>query len=698
MDKYHPVIIACLLLTASTLAVFSPTFRNDFVNYDDNAYVFENPHVKAGLTGSNIRWAFSWQATEQVGNWHPLTWLSLETDSQLFGLGPWGYHLTNLLLHIANVLLLFAVLWRMTGEVWPSGFVAALFAIHPLHVESVAWVSERKDVLSTLFWMLTLLAYSWYVEHPSLKRYLLVVASFALGLMAKPMLVTLPFVLLLLDYWPLRRLTSSRLPVPGSQLSENRQLTTARYLILEKIPLFVLSAVSCTVTWYAQGRALQPLEKMPFSSRLGQALLSYCAYIGKMLWPTKLSAFYPLPEEGLAWPQVFAAGLLLVVLTFLVLRASRFPYLAVGWFWYLGTLVPVIGLVQVGLQSMADRYTYVPLIGLFLLAAWGVNDLALRWDCQRVAAWLGGGLVFILMLHSWSQCGYWSDGRRLWERALAVNPQNGYAENCLGGALMAAGEIDEGVRHYRLALESKPRYVHVLAHNNLASALFLRGKIDEAANHYKQALEIKPTDTRAHHDFAVLLLSQGKLQEAVEHLETAIRLDPGAAGSYCELGRVFFERGELDSAITNVRQAVELQPEVASYRCTLALLLNKRGETAEARQQYDESLRLDPQWLERNNIGARHWATSPNPSMRNGRLALELAEQICQATANQEPRYLDTLSMAYAELGRFDQAVAAAQQARDLAAKMKQDELVRQLENRIQLYKVHEPVRSSGSQ
>ena len=440
-DKHRGTIIYPLLI-AVTLAAFWQVRDHEFVHYDDDKYVMENPHVPTGLTRESIKWAFT---ATHASNWHPLTWLSHMLDCQLYGLNPRGHHVSSLLFHAANTVLLFLVLRRMTGALWKSAFVAALFAIHPLHVESVAWVAERKDVLSTLFWMLTMLAYLRYVEKPTIQRYLPVLMLFALGLMAKPMLVTLPFVLLLMDYWPLGRLDN------GLSVTRDR---LKRYwgLVREKLPLFALTAISCVVTFLVQrhGGAMPDLEWLPLDVRIANALVSYAKYIGKMLLPRHLAVLYPYPSGTLPLWQLAGAVFLLMYVSVMVFRSrQRYPYLAVGWAWYVGTLVPTIGIVQVGKQALADRYTYVPLIGLFIIIAWGVPDLVARW-CV-VSSWRRRRIllavsatasILALMTCTWFQVGRWRDRISLYTHALRVTSNNATIHNNLGNALLAEGKID----------------------------------------------------------------------------------------------------------------------------------------------------------------------------------------------------------------------------------------------------------------
>ncbi len=496
----------CLFLVIVTLAVYWQVGNHSFVNYDDNLYVYENPYVQAGLTIENIMWAF---IATYAKNWHPLTWLSHMLDCQLYGINPGWHHLTNVILHIVNTLLLFLVLRKMTGAFWQSGFVAALFALHPLHVESVAWVSERKDVLSTFFWMLTMWSYAWYVqrpgyvERPGNNRYYLVLLFFFMGLMAKPMLVTLPFVLLLLDYWPLNRFQHGQ----SGGISDSEQRWLALRLIWEKVPLLLLAAASSVMTFLAQqsGGALRSLNVVPLTVRVSNAIVSYVSYIGKMIWPRKLAVLYPHPGMLPGW-QVAGACLLLVFISFLAVRnVRRYPYFAVGWFWYVGTLVPVIGLVQVGEQALADRYTYVPLIGLFIIIAWTVPDLLARWRYRNAGlATIAALLLLILMATTRSQVKYWANSTMLFEHALDVTADNHVAHNHLGLLLLKEGRVNEAFIRFSEAVRIKPEYAY--AHNNLGLVLKEEGSLEKAICHFREALRINPN----------LVVAQKNLRKALE--------------------------------------------------------------------------------------------------------------------------------------------------------------------------------------
>jgi protein O-mannosyl-transferase len=508
----------CCCLALVTAALYSPVRHHQFVYLDDKEYVTENPHLQSGVTSSGVVWAF---AHSYAGNWHPLTWVSHALDCQIWGLNPMGHHLTNVVFHVANSVLLFLVLSRMTGACWRSALVAALFAWHPLQVESVAWISERKNVLSTFFCFLAFASYLGYVRRPRWPQYLLVLLCFALGLMAKPMLVTLPFVLLLLDFWPLQRL---RFVTLGSLWP------ALRPLLWEKVPLFLLAAASSLITYLVQKNAgaLYSFQQVSVSLRLCNALVSYAAYIGDLFWPAGLAVFYPFRVVPNLW-QVAGSVLFLLAATGFVLRQWRqYPFLAVGWFWFCGTLVPVIGLVQTGGQAMADRYAYLPFIGLFIILAWGLPVLLPRWPVWRwlVPAGAVGGLAACLMVTS-QQLHYWTDNKALFERALAVTSNNAFAHLNLSESLRDEGDLDGAASHQREALRLNPGYKE--AHHNLGVVLLLQGKVDEGIEQFQEALQIYPDYAIAHSNLAEALMGQGKVAPAIYHCQAALRLKPDLA-------------------------------------------------------------------------------------------------------------------------------------------------------------------------
>jgi len=614
-------LIICLLLLTTTLAVFWQVHNHDFVDIDDPYYISDNPQVKTGLTRAGFVWAFT---TTHVTNWHPLTWLSHMLDCQLYGVNPKGHHLTNVVFHLANTILLFLILKWMTGAVWRSGFVAALFALHPLHVESVAWVAERKDVLSTFFWMLTLWAYFYYVKRPALHRYLLVFFSLALGLMAKPMLVTLPCVLLLLDYWPLERFRFSQLSgdTPPSIRVSKVQESSVLLLLAEKIPLFVLIAVSSVVTFLVQrsGGALGNLDMYPVKIRIANALISYVSYMGKTLWPHNLAVFYPHPEQSLQLWQAAGAGLLLGIISMAVLRLARLhPYLAVGWLWYLGTLVPVIGLVQIGGQAMADRYTYVPLIGLFIMIGWGVPELVARWRYRKIGIGLAAGLVLAgSMILTWSQLQHWKSTVTLFEHALSVTADNYFAHNNLGIAYARQGEMDKAISHYTKALQFKPYFPR--AHNNLGNAYARQGRTEEAIAHFTLALQYKPDFAGAHNNLGNVLAAQGKNKEAIFHFSRAQQLQPDFAEVSFNMGSVFARQGSMDDALAQFSRALELKPDFAEAHNSLGVILARKGRFDEAIVHFREALRLKPTFIQAHNNLSRalQEARHQDESSQNG--------------------------------------------------------------------------------
>ncbi|MBI3620814.1 MAG: tetratricopeptide repeat protein [Nitrospirae bacterium] len=590
-----------LLLMVITITVFWPVGEHGFIAYDDDQYVTENRQVQQGVTLQGVQWAFT---TVRAGNWHPLTWLSHMLDVDLYGMSPAGHHLTNLLLHVGNVLLLLGVLRRLTGALWPSAFVAALFAVHPLHVESVAWIAERKDVLSALFWLLTLWAYLCYTEQPGVRRYLLVVLTFAAGLLAKPMLVTLPFVLLLLDYWPLGRFPSGQWSAPAKRWQIWR-------LMREKAPLAVLSFASCMVTYAAQqaGGAIKTFGVISLSARIENALVAYVSYIGLLLWPHNLAVFYPHPGPTLPLWQVAGAVVALGGVTLLVLLAGkRLPYLAVGWFWYLGTLVPVIGLVQVGGQAMADRYTYLPFTGLFIIIAWGVSDLTAGWRHQkRVLALVAVGVLTVLVAAAWVQIGYWRTSVTLFEHALEVTGGNYVAHNGLANELARQGRLKEAEDQYLQALQIKPDFAE--AHNNFGLLLAQQGKLEIAVAHYSKALWLEPNLARAHYNLGIVLAQQDKFYEAGAHYTQAILSMPDFADAYNNLGIVLARQGKLDEAMSHFREALRLRPDLIPAHNNLGQVLAKQGKYDEANHHLLEALRLGAQARER----ARSLGAGPDP-------------------------------------------------------------------------------------
>jgi protein O-mannosyl-transferase len=812
-------LLISALLVLVTCAVYWPVRHYDFVNHDDPVYVYENPQVQRGLSAAGVAWAFG-RLTGEHTYWHPVTWLSLMLDRQLFGPGAGAFHVVNVGFHAANAALLFLVLLRMTGACWRSAAVAALFAWHPLQVDSVAWIAERKNVLSTFFWLLTMCAYVRYVEeskvqslkskvmgaeskvqspkskvlerepcttHHAWPYYTLMLVFFALGLMCKPMLVTVPAILLLLDVWPLRRISLSTI---------NSQLSTLRRLFLEKVPLFLLSAASAAITIVGHQHlgSLTAEGTLPTGTRLGNAAISYARYLGKAFWPANLAVHYPHPGS---WPPGWVAGasaVLLGVSVWTVMARRRRPYLLAGWVWFLVTLLPTIGIIQASSQAMADRFAYVPLIGLFIMVVWFVADL---WPVGRGRG-VAQALTTVAMLAACLvatrlQLRYWRDGEALFRRAVSVTKRNFLAEYSLGCALGAKNKLEEAQTHFAAALKIKPDYAEAhdnlgvvlqmqgkstaaeaefraalrlkpgltRAHNNLGLALQARGKGSEALAELHEMLRLQPNDPEAHNNLAKILAEQGKLAEAAAELEEAIRLRPDYAGAHYNLGSVFVLKGKLPEAIGPYLAALKAQPDYADadqalglvsvalgktndavkyfsealrlkpdaaeshYRLgdillnqgkaeeaerhfsaalqsrpdypeahyQLGVILAGRKQTAEAIPHLREAVRLKPDWLEALNNLAWLLATEPDDKLRNGAEAVRLATHAVELTRTNNPGALDTLGAAYAEVGRFSDAVQTAEEAAWKARSSGQIDLSVQLTERVKLYQAQRPFR-----
>jgi Flp pilus assembly protein TadD len=641
-DNWRPIVV-CALLGGVTLALFWPVCHHGFIVYDDGQYVSENPYVASGLTWPNIVWAFT---HFHSGNWHPLTWISHMVDVQFFGMRPGLHHLTNVFFHSANTVLLFLLLNAMTDAFWRSAIVAGLFALHPAHVESVAWLAERKDVLSAFFFILTLLAYVGFAkrckiydenpkaeENPQFRNpksgetlisearkrrvyYVLTVVCFALGLLSKPMLVTAPFVLLLIDYWPLQR-------IPWVQGLKSK---AGRRLILEKVPLLGLSAASCIVTYLAQktGGAVDTLERVPLEARLSNAVVAYLHYLIKLLWPSKLAILYLRPEHWLGW-EVGLGILVLAGLTFLSLLAWRkYPWTPVGWLWFLGTLVPVIGLVQVGNQYMADRYTYIPYIGCFIMMVWTAWELAKSSRLGRTR--LAGVTLLVLstaaaLTHA--QLQHWKDSETLFKHCIAVTKDN-YG-----------------------------------AHNILGVTLARQKRFEEARAQFVEALSIKPQYADSLQNLGILLTEHGDFKDALSYLQQAVAVRPESAVVYCKLGLALDLKDQAEQAIIYYRECIRLRPDQEEACNNLAWLL----------------------------------ATHPDSKFRDGAEAVRLAEHVCEVTAYQKAPLIGTLAATYAEAGRFQDAIATAEKAIAVARGAGESPVAERNEQLLQLYRAEKPYR-----
>ena len=707
-----------------TLGLYLPALHCGFVEYDDQQYVTDNPRVQAGLTWNGLVWAFGFHA----GNWHPLAWLSHMLDCQIYAARAWGHHLTSVLLHVASTLLLFSVLNRMTNAMWRSAAVAALFAWHPLHVESVAWVSERKDVLCAFFWMLTLGCYVRYAERPSAGRYVFTFGAFALCLLSKPMAVTLPFVLLLLDYWPLGRVTGDR-----------RRVADIRRLILEKIPFLLLAVVGCGLTLQAQQIAIVSTAGLTMAQRLAHTLVAYNHYFFAMFFPHSLAVYYPYVLNLDPETVVFSGSVVVLITLLAMINLRRRPWVATGWLWYLGTLVPVIGLVQVGDQAWADRYTYLPLIGLFLPLVWFANEIIKsRIVLQGLAVIIGMALLATTSV----QLSYWKNTWTLFDHANKVTHDNYMAVTVLASQLAQQGKLDEAMELYHKALSYKPTFPE--AHFFLGNAFDQAGRPDEAVMEYEKALWFKPTQEQTHIFLGIVLGKQKKYEEAITNYQAALVLNPDSAVAENNLARIFHTQGRFDEAIQHYSAALKINPKLALGHNNLGILLLEKGSLAAGTVQLREALRLNPtnaetqfnlalalnqqqQWneaaglfqktadLHRADLKAHYeygvalahlkktrqamseyaaalliqpdfpdaldglaWilSTDTNADFRNGTEAVNLAERACTLTGRNDPVKLKTLAAAYAESGRFEEAINTLRTAKDLAAKASRQELV----------------------
>ncbi len=647
-----------------TAAIYLPVRHYEFINYDDDLFVTLNPHIRNGLSWEAVDWSFAAGLIYSGPNtdyWRPLSYLSHASDIEMFGLDPAGHHLMSLAIHVAATISLFLVLSSMTGAFWRSAFVAALFALHPMHVESVAWVAERKDVLSGLFFILTLGAYTHYSRRPfSVLRYLLVLGMFGLALMSKPVVVTLPFVLLLLDYWPLRRFAGSLAADEyyRSSLHSQFPIKTVRRLVVEKLPFFLLAIGSSIFAFHSQKAvgAVLLLDQAPLPARIENALVSYAAYILNLFWPADLAVFYPcqtaLPVWQVAGALVLLAGITLIV--FVVAR--RCPWLPVGWLWYFGMLLPVIGIVQVGAQARADRYTYLSFIGLFLMVTWTVWDLCPPWRHRKLA--LGALMTIVLAILTACtsiQISYWRNSESLWTHTLACTSGNYVAHNNIGDALCKMDKVDEAIAHLQKALQIKPDFAE--AHNNLGNALLKKGGVDEAIAHCQRALQINPDFAGAHNNLGNALLKKGGVDEAIIHYQKALQINPDFAEAHNNLGNALLKKGRVDEAIAQYQKALQINPDSAEAHNNLGNVLQQKGRVDEAIAQYQQALQIKPDSAEaHNNLG--------NVLQQKGSVdeAIAQYQQALQITPDNTEAH-NNLGNVLLQKGRVDEAIAQYQKA-----------------------------------
>jgi tetratricopeptide (TPR) repeat protein len=664
-------------LVLLTIIAFAPVLKNGFVNYDDPDYVTSNYHVQGGLNWPGAVWAFT---TGHASNWHPITWLSHMTDWALFGAEPMGHHISSLVLHIANSLLLFFLLRRISSCTWRAAMVAALFAVHPVHVESVAWISERKDVLSTFFFLITLLMYSRYAVSRSSASaktgdaasrvylfYALALLAFALGLMSKPMLVTGPFVLLLLDVWPLGRVKSDELKAWIQSLTR---------LTLEKLPFFALSIASCVVTFIVQKRGGSVSIALPLGDRLANAIISYVRYLGKILWPTDLSVLYPHPGHWPLWQAIICAVVLLAISGFVWRAGLRRPYLPVGWAWFVGTLIPVIGVIQVGIQSMADRYTYIPAIGVFVCLVWGVAEWFSKIPSgPKVLGWASAVVLVVCTLQTNRQAAYWHDSETLFKRAVLVTKGNYLAYNNIGYYLANLGRTAEALENYKKSLAINPQYEDAL--NNIGFILAGQGKHSEALGYYQAALRSRPEQPEVHNNLGNALSELGRLDEAMAQYEATLRARPDHPEAHNNLGIALAMKGRLEEAIPHFRKAIQSKPSYASAHSNLGNAFAAQNKLPEAIQEYEMCLRLNPDDPQaHNNLG--------NAFMQQGRVddAVRCYEKALALRSN-NPEAHYNLGLALAKRNEHDKALRHFRAALELKPDYAQArEQVRLLESR----------------
>ena len=691
----HIRIIIYIGIVVATLVAYESMRHNSFVSYDDPRYITENPDIKAPITWQSLGRAFT---QPHYYMWHPLTTFTNMLNYELFGLNPVGHHLVSLLLHIVSALLLFRILSDMTGTTWTSAFVAAVFALHPVQVESVAWAAELKTILSGLFWLLTMAVYIRYTKQPSAGRYVLLLLVFGLCILTKPTVVTLPLVLLLLDYWPLGRVkpvaTRSHRGEWGrhtasTPMGKGRQEVSMRRLITEKIPLFVLSAILSVITFSVQqrGGAVMPLEKMPLDFRIANTFISYMRYIGKTIWPSRLAAFYPpLPANFPKTVETMCLLLFILITAFSIYIGRRKKYAAVGWLWYIGTLVPMIGLVQAGAQAMANRYMYIPMLGLLIIITWTVKDFVAnrpRW--KMVPAVLAAVVLSSAIILTRMQVRHWQNSMTLFEYTLKVSENNALAENSYGCALLEAGRVDEAVLHLSKAVRISPIFSE--ARNNLGKVFLKHGKLNEAIACFNELIKRKQDSAEVYYHLAMALSMQKKYDDAIKCLAKVLMLNPEYPGAHRKIGAALLATGKIDEAIPHLNEALQINPDQAQVCANLGTAYTQLSKYRLAIQNWTRAVELEPNSADVLNNLAWLLATVDDASVRDANKAIEFAQRACELIGYKEPAVLDTLAAAYAAAGRFNDAVTTAERAVNTAKARGQEDMVSEIQNHIELYK-----------
>jgi tetratricopeptide (TPR) repeat protein len=687
MDKTSDKYWVCriyLVLALTTLAAYWQVRNCDFVNFDDQTYVTANKYVNTGISWENVRWAFT---AGKLGYWHPLTWLSHMLDCRLFGLRPGWHHLSNLLLHVANTLLLFGLFKRMTGAVWRSAFVAAVFALHPVNVESVAWVAERKNVLSTLFWFLTLWGYASYVRRGGAWRYLVTLLLFVLGLLSKPMLVTLPFVMLVLDYWPLGRLGFGG---EGRRVKGGEWTAQIFGLVREKVPFFVLSGVSVYLSFLSVRHLWTRIttDLVPMKLRIGQALVSYVSYIGKIILPRGLAVYYPYPESVPLWQSVAALLSLVFATLVLIWVLRRRRYLAAGWLWYVGTLMPVIGLIQSGLwPATADRWLYVPLTGILIMVAWGAAELVGKWRYGRTALGISAAVVLgCLFICTRIQVTYWEGSLRLCGHALEVTENNAVMHSNYATALHDEGRYEEALAHFNEALRINPDYFD--ARRNIGNLYLKQGKYNEAIANLSKLLQMGKEQAKVHRSLGLAYGQLGEEGLAIQHYNQALRLDPEDLKVRLSLGRLLLAHGRFREAIACFNEVLRTKTDMPDVYSNLGLAYCQLGDYDLAVKHWTEAVKLKPDFAGVLNNLAWILGVTEDTNLRNPAGAVEYAERACELTEYNRPDFLDTLAIAYAAVGNFPEAVKTAEKAVALALSLERKDLAAEIQKRLELYKV----------
>jgi len=671
-------------IVIATIIAYEPMRHNGFVSYDDSKYITQNPDIKAPITWQTLGRAF---IKPHFHMWHPLTTITHMLDYQLFGLNPLGHHFVSLLLHIVSSLLLFRILSNITGATWPSAFVAAVFALHPVQVESVAWAAELKTVLSGLFWLLTIAAYIRYTRKPSAGRYILLLLVFGLCILTKPIVVTLPCALLLLDYWPLGRVKWGRqTKIPKEK---NQQDVPVWQLIIEKIPLLVLSAILSAITFAVQqqGGAVVTLEKWPLDIRIANMFVSYIKYIGKTIWPSRLAVLYPSLLSNLPKATVGICVLLFILISaFSIYIGRRRKYIAMGWLWYVVTLVPVIGLVQAGVQAMANRYMYIPILGLLIIIAWAVKDLiANRPRCKKIMAVLAAVVLLSAIILTRTQVRYWRNSMALFEYALKVTENNATAENNYGALLFEAGRLDEAVLHLSKAVRISQSFFE--ARYNLGQSLLKQGKPSEAIACFNELIKHKQDSAQVYYHLAMAMSMQKKYDDAIKYLDKSLTLDPQFSEAHREIGTLLLARGKINEAIPHLNEALRTGTNEAKMYTYLGTAYNQLGKYEMAIQNWSRAVELKPDSANVLNNLAWLLATVDDVSVQDANKAIKLAQRACELTDYKDAAILDTLAVAYAAAGRFNDAVRTAEKAINATKAHGQENLASEIQKRIELYK-----------